>query len=130
MHTVATKVDNTTLDHVKDKCNSLGCTPAEYIRNLIKKDLGLGYDAANNDDNDNIISQSPIPHNSNPEIKLVRSIEQNGKTTILIWKETSTNEARWKTNSCHTGKNCKNSLGPIQQKSSSVERSFLVHPQG
>ena len=83
MHTVATKVDNSTLDHVKDKCNSIGCTPAEYIRNLIKKDLGLGSDTAN-DDNDNIISQSPIPHNSNPEIKLVRSIEQNGKTTILI----------------------------------------------
>ena len=80
MHTVATKVDNSTLDYVKDKCNSIGCTPAEYIRNLIKKDLRLEYDDANNDDDhNNTIDQSSIPHKSRPGIKPVRSIEQNGR---------------------------------------------------
>jgi hypothetical protein len=79
MHTVATKVDNGTLDPVNNKCSSLGCTPAEYVKNLIKKDLELGCEATNNHE-DNTTSQSPIPHKSHPDIKLVRSIEQDGRT--------------------------------------------------
>jgi len=80
MHTVATKVDNTILDQVKNKCNSLGCTPAEYMRNLIKKDLELECEATNNHEDNNTTSQSPIPHKSHPDIKLVRSIQQDDNT--------------------------------------------------
>jgi hypothetical protein len=63
MHIVAKKVDNITLHNVKDQCNNLGCTPAEYIGNLIEKDLELDYDARDNNENskDLIIGQSPIP---------------------------------------------------------------------
>lgn len=40
MRTVATKVDNTLHDKVIHHCNSISCSPSEYIRNLIRKDLG------------------------------------------------------------------------------------------
>lgn len=40
MRTVATKVDNTLPDKVIHHCNSISCSPSEYIRNLIRKDLG------------------------------------------------------------------------------------------
>jgi len=79
LYTVATKVDNTTLDHVKDKCNGLGCTPAEYFRNLIKKDLESGNNAVNNDKGTVLAGQSPIPHKSHPDIKIIRSVEKNGR---------------------------------------------------
>jgi hypothetical protein len=102
---------------VKNKCNSLGCTPTEYFRTLINKDLKLEI----NDDitvNDNEIvvvvsNQSPIPHNSHPRITLIGFTEQNGKTFYFDDRETITHKARQNANSNHTRKNCKNHLDNI-----------------
>ena len=42
MRTVSTKVDNSFDDQVVSRCNVLGCTKSQYVKNLITEDLAGG----------------------------------------------------------------------------------------
>jgi len=37
--TVATKIDSNTHKEIESRCGERGCTPSEYLRNLIKQDI-------------------------------------------------------------------------------------------
>ena len=39
MRTVSSKVDNTIHEKVVSRCNGLGCSPSQYIKDLIERDL-------------------------------------------------------------------------------------------
>lgn len=39
MKTVASKIDNSLHEQVISRCNERGCSPSEYIRELVKSDL-------------------------------------------------------------------------------------------
>lgn len=82
MKAVATKVDNSIHDQVINRCNGLGCTPSEYVRNLIKNDLDQGEKAkqAAKEDSGHV---TYYIHKSNPDIKLVGTSFQNGQTYYL-----------------------------------------------
>ena len=39
MRTVSSRVDNTFHDQIINRCNGIGCSPSQYIKDLIAKDL-------------------------------------------------------------------------------------------
>jgi hypothetical protein len=45
MRTVSSKVDNTIHDQILNRCNGIGCSPSQYIKDLIAKDLRDGGQA-------------------------------------------------------------------------------------
>jgi hypothetical protein len=62
MRTVATKVDNALHEKVVSRCNSLGCNPSEYIRNLIKSDLRDNNEWDENNNKTHTASQTISNH--------------------------------------------------------------------
>jgi len=73
---VATKVDNSIHDQLVNKCNGIGCSPSEYVRNLIKKDWGLEFEKKNSKSSSAQVVANDKPNSlSVTKAKRVRIIE-------------------------------------------------------
>jgi hypothetical protein len=62
MRTISSKVDNGIHEKVVDRCNGLGCSPSQYIKDLIDRDLkgDIVAEPTTNVTSDNLKSEKPI----------------------------------------------------------------------